>query len=169
MDTLNSALLISRRRPPSKLWYNVEDLPKAIIRDLVHDGNRPLNHGPTLYTIIQTLLQSVRLVPKSKSCNRFFLYRLPATIVTLAWASINMISLDSLDGLNDGTMVHLWSYLMFTLYHGISMIVMLNMLIAMMSNSYQQMEVNIEAATETIFNSICSFLAGKPFLDFLFQ
>lgn len=62
--------------------------------------------------------------------------------MTLAWASINMIGLDSLDGLDDGTMVHLWSYLMFTLYHGISMIVMLNMLIAMMSNSYQQMEVS---------------------------
>ena len=69
-------------------------------------------------------------------------YSLPATIVTLAWASINMIGLNSLDGLDDGTMVHLWSYLMFTLYHGISMIVMLNMLIAMMSNSYQQMEVS---------------------------
>ncbi|XP_057296724.1 short transient receptor potential channel 4-like isoform X2 [Hydractinia symbiolongicarpus] len=69
---------------------------------------------------------------------------LPATMVTLAWASMNMANLDSLEGLNDGTMIHLWSYFLFTLYHGVSMIVLLNMLIAMMSNSYQQIENNIE-------------------------
>ena len=30
----------SRRRPSSRLWYKVDDLPKAIIRDLTHAGNR---------------------------------------------------------------------------------------------------------------------------------
>ena len=62
-------------------------------------------------------------------------------MVTLAWASMNMADLKSLEGLDDGTMIHLWSFFLFTLYHGVSMIVLLNMLIAMMSNSYQQIEV----------------------------
>ena len=69
---------------------------------------------------------------------------LPATMVTLAWASMNMVGLKSLDGFDDGTMIHLWSAVLFTLYHGVAMIVLLNMLIAMMSNSYQQIENNIE-------------------------
>ena len=29
-----------KERPPSMLWYKVDDLLKAVIRDLEHDGNR---------------------------------------------------------------------------------------------------------------------------------
>ena len=63
-------------------------------------------------------------------------------MVTLAWASLNMVGLESLKDFDDGHIVYLWSAFLFTLYHGVSMIVLLNMLIAMMSNSYQQIEVS---------------------------
>eukprot|EP00112_Aurelia_sp_Birch-Aquarium-sp1_P011271 Seg237.1 transcript_id=Seg237.1/GoldUCD/mRNA.D3Y31 product="Transient receptor potential-gamma protein" protein_id=Seg237.1/GoldUCD/D3Y31 len=69
---------------------------------------------------------------------------LPATMVTLAWASLNMVGLKSLEDFDDGGIIYLWSGFLFTLYYGVSMIVLLNMLIAMMSNSYQQIENNIE-------------------------
>ena len=29
-----------RRRPPSRLWSNVDNLPQAVIYDLAHDGKR---------------------------------------------------------------------------------------------------------------------------------
>ena len=67
--------------------------------------------------------------------------RLPATMVTLAWASMNMVGLATLQGFDDGGVSYLWSAFLFTLYYMVSMIVLLNMLIAMMSNSYQQIEV----------------------------
>ena len=53
-----------------------------------------------------------------------------------------MVGLQSLEEFNDGGVVYLWSAILFTLYYGVSMIVLLNMLIAMMSNSYQQIKVN---------------------------
>ena len=73
----------------------------------------------------------------------FFSRRLPATMVTLAWASLNMVGLSSLKDFDDGGIIYLWSGFLFTLYYGVSMIVLLNMLIAMMSNSYQQIEVSL--------------------------
>ena len=66
-------------------------------------------------------------------------------MVTLAWASLNMVGLTSLEDFDDGGVVYLWSSFLFTLYYGVSMIVLLNMLIAMMSNSYQQIEVSIKS------------------------
>ena len=62
-------------------------------------------------------------------------------MVTLAWASLNMVGLGTLKDFDDGGVVYLWSSVLFTLYYGVSMIILLNMLIAMMSNSYQQIEV----------------------------
>ncbi len=72
-----------------------------------------------------------------------FFSRISETVITLAWASLNMVGLSSLSEFDDGSIVYLWSALLFTLYYGVSMIVLLNMLIAMMSNSYQQIEVGI--------------------------
>ena len=66
--------------------------------------------------------------------------RLPATMVTLAWASMNMVGLGTLQDFDDGSVTYLWSAFLFTMYYMVSMIVLLNMLIAMMSNSYQQIE-----------------------------
>ncbi|XP_065674489.1 short transient receptor potential channel 4 isoform X1 [Hydra vulgaris] len=104
---------------------------------LFHSVNRPLMNN------------TVPIKPGSNSTNLANIVKggydgLAAAMVTLAWASINLVGLDSLRGFDDGTMILLSSYLLFTFYHCVSMIVLLNMLIAMMSKSYQQIEDNIE-------------------------
>eukprot|EP00794_Sanderia_malayensis_P006144 gene6144-6850_t len=71
-------------------------------------------------------------------------HRLWTTAVTLSWASLNMVELDSLKVFDDGSIVYLWSSLLFTFYYGVSLLILLNMLIAMMSNSYQRIENNID-------------------------
>ena len=64
-------------------------------------------------------------------------------MVTLTWASLDMVTLDSLGVFKDQSLIQIWSAILFTLYHAASLIVLLNMLIAMMSNSYQRVEVKI--------------------------
>ena len=68
-------------------------------------------------------------------------YSLITTMVTLMWASLDMVTLDSLQVFKDQSLIQIWTASMFTLYHAASLIVLLNMLIAMMSNSYQRVEV----------------------------
>lgn len=63
-------------------------------------------------------------------------------MVTLMWASLDMVDLKSLDVFKGQSLIQFWTAALFTLYHASSMIVLLNMLIAMMSNSYQQVEVS---------------------------
>lgn len=63
-------------------------------------------------------------------------------MVTLMWASLDMITLDSLEVFKDQSLIRIWTAILFTLYHAASLIVLLNMLIAMMSNSYQRVEVS---------------------------
>ena len=63
------------------------------------------------------------------------------TMVTMMWASLDMVTLDSLQVFKDQSLIQIWSAFLFTLYHAASLIVLLNMLIAMMSNSYQRVEV----------------------------
>lgn len=62
-------------------------------------------------------------------------------MVTLMWASLDMVTLDSLQVFKDQSLIQIWTASLFTLYHAASLIVLLNMLIAMMSNSYQRVEV----------------------------
>ena len=57
------------------------------------------------------------------------------------WASLDMVTLDSLQVFKDQSLIQIWTAFLFTLYHAASLIVLLNMLIAMMSNSYQRVEV----------------------------
>ncbi|KAJ7377664.1 hypothetical protein OS493_027742 [Desmophyllum pertusum] len=71
-------------------------------------------------------------------------FSLSTTMVTLTWASLDMVTLDSLQVFKDQSLIQIWSATLFTLYHAASLIVLLNMLIAMMSNSYQRVEDNIE-------------------------
>ncbi|XP_031571228.1 short transient receptor potential channel 4-like isoform X2 [Actinia tenebrosa] len=71
-------------------------------------------------------------------------HNLLTTMVTLMWASLDMVGLVSLEVFRGQSLIQFWSAALFTLYHAASMIVLLNMLIAMMSNSYQQVEDNIE-------------------------
>ena len=63
-------------------------------------------------------------------------------MVTLMWASLDMVTLDSLQVFKDQSLIQIWTASLFTLYHAASLIVLLNMLIAMMSNSYQRVEVS---------------------------
>ncbi|XP_001637374.2 short transient receptor potential channel 4 isoform X2 [Nematostella vectensis] len=67
-----------------------------------------------------------------------------STMVTLMWASLDMVGLDTLNVFKKQSLIQFWTAALFTLYHAASMVVLLNMLIAMMSNSYQQVEDNIE-------------------------
>ena len=70
-------------------------------------------------------------------------FSLITTMVTLMWASLDMITLDSLlEVFKDQSLIRIWTAILFTLYHAASLIVLLNMLIAMMSNSYQRVEVS---------------------------
>lgn len=69
------------------------------------------------------------------------IFSLIETMVTLMWASLDMITLDSLAVFKDQSLIQIWTAILFTLYHAASLIVLLNMLIAMMSNSYQRVEV----------------------------
>ncbi|CAH3113159.1 unnamed protein product [Pocillopora meandrina] len=71
-------------------------------------------------------------------------HSLMTTMVTMMWASLDMVTLDSLQVFKDQSLIQIWSAILFTLYHAASLIVLLNMLIAMMSNSYQRVEDNIE-------------------------
>ena len=71
-----------------------------------------------------------------------FFFRLIASMVTLMWGALNMVNLKSLEGLDDGTYIHAFSYFLFTFYYCATMIVLVNMLIAMMSNSYQYIQVS---------------------------
>ena len=68
-------------------------------------------------------------------------FSLMNSVVTMTWASFNMIELTSLSGFDNTNMIQFWSAALFTVYHTSTMIVLLNMLIAMMANSYQQIEV----------------------------
>ena len=80
-----------------------------------------------------------------------YLYCVPCslvtTMVTLTWASLDMVTLDSLQVFKDQSLIQIWSATLFTLYHAASLIVLLNMLIAMMSNSYQRVEVGLTVVT----------------------
>lgn len=64
------------------------------------------------------------------------------SVVTMTWASFNMIELKSLTVFDNTNMIQFWSAALYTVYHASTMIVLLNMLIAMMANSYQQIEVS---------------------------
>ena len=66
------------------------------------------------------------------------------TSQSLFWASFGLVELDAfeLEGIKSFT--RFWSLLMFGSYSMINIIVLLNMLIAMMSNSYQIISVIID-------------------------
>ena len=71
------------------------------------------------------------------------------SVVTMSWASFNMVELQSLAEFDNTTMIQFWSAALFTVYHTSTMIVLLNMLIAMMANSYQQIEVGTQSQRES--------------------
>ena len=60
-----------------------------------------------------------------------------STLCTMIYVSLTLQGTETLTHFHDGTLVELWANLMFMVYFGISMIVVLNILIAMMNSSYQ--------------------------------
>ena len=97
-------------------------------------------------------------------------------MVTMMWASLDMVTLDSLQVFKDQSLIQIWSAILFTLYHAASLIVLLNMLIAMMSNSYQRVEVfklllvtelnNIKGMRSTTWAQGCEICEGDKKLAF---
>ena len=81
-------------------------------------------------------------------------------MVTLMWASLDMVTLDSLQVFKDQSLIQIWTASLFTLYHAASLIVLLNMLIAMMSNSYQRVEVRKNDQRE-ILNTLCKSTVSR--------
>ena len=69
--------------------------------------------------------------------------RLLPTIFTLVWSNFNMADTKTLKDFGDGSLIQLWANVLFTLHIGVSMIVLLNMLIAMMNNSYEKITVRV--------------------------
>ena len=59
-------------------------------------------------------------------------------VLVQVYVSLTMEGTETLEDFNDGTLTQLWANLLFICYFGVTMIVVLNMLIAMMNNSYQR-------------------------------
>ena len=53
--------------------------------------------------------------------------------MTMIYVSLTMQGREILDDFSDGSLIHLWANLLFISYFGITMIVVLNMLIALMN------------------------------------
>ena len=75
----------------------------------------------------------------AESFNGFF-----STFFTMVYVSLGVEGTSTLTSFEDGTLVHLWANIFFISYIGVSMIVMLNILIAMMNTSYNIIADNIE-------------------------
>jgi hypothetical protein len=74
-----------------------------------------------------------------------------------------MIELTSLTVFDNTNMIQFWSAALFTVYHASTMIVLLNMLIAMMANSYQQIEVSYCCKNQTGVDLASSARRGAGF------
>lgn len=90
----------------------------------------------------------------------FFLPRFVFNLVSLSlfetsqslfWASFGLVDLMAFELQGIKSFTRFWAMLMFGSYSVINIIVLLNMLIAMMSNSYQIISVRIEFAVEFPF------------------
>ena len=68
-------------------------------------------------------------------------HRLDESLITLMWALFGLVSKDVVKLHMDHTFIEKMGELMFLAYHLLSIVVLLNMLIAMMSNSFQNIQV----------------------------
>lgn len=66
-----------------------------------------------------------------------------STMFTMIYVSLSMEDTETIKDFEDGTLIHLWANLLFIVYFAITMIVILNMLIAMMNNSYMKIADNL--------------------------
>ena len=60
-----------------------------------------------------------------------------STLFTLVYVSLGVEDTSTLESFEDGSLLHLWANLLFVSYIGITMLILLNILIAMMNSSYQ--------------------------------
>lgn len=68
------------------------------------------------------------------------------TSQSLFWASFGLVELDAFELVGLGSFTRFWAMLMFGSYSVINVIVLLNLLIAMMSNSYNMIHVSPPSA-----------------------
>lgn len=83
---------------------------------------------------------------KINSCFEFVLTNFSSVFESsqsLFWASFGMVDLNSFELTGIKTYTRFWGLLMFGSYSVINVIVLLNLLIAMMSNSYAMIDVSI--------------------------
>lgn len=71
------------------------------------------------------------------------------TSQSLFWASFGLVELDAFELVGLGSFTRFWAMLMFGSYSVINVIVLLNLLIAMMSNSYNMIHVSFPLAWDT--------------------
>jgi len=69
------------------------------------------------------------------------LYRLGQAYVTLYWSLFGLVALKDVKIQKSQYITEVMGMLLLMAYHGMATIVLINMLIAMMSNSYQNIEV----------------------------
>lgn len=84
----------------------------------------------------------VMLMQSSFLCVIRYFSSLFETSQSLFWASFGLVDLVSFELTGSKEFTRFWALLMFGSYSVINVIVLLNMLIAMMSNSYQIISVN---------------------------
>ena len=111
------------------------------------------------YTILDSLYFFPILKKKMVFCN-FFLCRIVTTMATLFWSLFGLIDTKTI-GL--GNLNHTFTQgvgnVMFATYHIIAIVVLLNVLIAMMSNTYTRVEVSfLEPFNKFITLNISFFL-----------
>ena len=88
--------------------------------------------------------------PASDACIRWRRFsNLFESCQSLFWASFGGVGIDSFELTGIKSYTRFWGLLMFGSYSVINIIVLLNLLIAMMSNSYTVIEVIISAAPKT--------------------
>lgn len=87
------------------------------------------------YSLVRISSTLIDPVPSS------LLYSLFETSQSLFWASFGLVELDAFELTGVGSFTRFWAMLMFGSYSVINIIVLLNLLIAMMSNSYNVISV----------------------------
>ena len=83
--------------------------------------------------------------------------RLGESYATLYWSLFGITAKHDLKIQNGQTFTEMLGRLMFMLYHCMAIIVLINMLIAMMSNSFQNIEVKLSKQQYSSFSSTLPF------------
>lgn len=94
------------------------------------------------------------------STHFYFFYSIFETSQSLFWAGFGLVDLTAFDLTGIKSFTRFWGLLLFGSYSVINIIVLLNMLIAMMSNSYQIISVSLHIIillTSMLFSNVSFF------------